>query len=105
MAHRALKRGDYIRWGDYPGQVAARRRTRPGEIYVLMPSIENATGGHWLREEELDLSHELSEADLDLLIKQLCTVDGQEAGTSPPWPGSRVGELLTKLQRMREALK
>lgn len=51
---RALKTNDFVIWqGKFPGQVAGRNK-RLG-IYVLMPNIENASGGRWLDESELEL--------------------------------------------------
>lgn len=104
MAHRPLKKGDRVLWGDYPGEVAATHKRR-GEAYLLMPSADNASGGHWLPEVNLELAAELSGDDIAELIELICTVDGQTRGKSPPHPASVHGRIHAKLLRMREATR
>lgn len=91
-------------WGQFPGQVANCRMNRHGEVYVAMPSIANATGGHWLHQHELELAAELSRDDINALLEELSTVDGQTRGKSPPHPFSALGKIYAKLERQRENL-
>lgn len=46
----------------------------------------------------------LNRGELDLLIKLVCSVDGQAAGTTRPHPDSKLGPVLAKLEVQRKLL-